>query len=81
MPRLVLQGTRDPFGSPAEITAAVKHDPGVTVVELPGADHGLRVNRRAPFDGTALRELLVAETARFLLSRSGTRAADNGTGE
>jgi uncharacterized protein len=37
VPVLVVQGARDPFGRPAEVSAAA---PGVEVVEVPG-DHGL----------------------------------------
>ena len=45
-PRLVLQGTKDSFGTPEEIRAAIGASPGITVVELPGADHGYRIARR-----------------------------------
>ncbi len=46
-PRLVLQGTRDSFGSPEEIRAAIGASPGITVVDLPGADHGYRIGLKA----------------------------------
>ncbi len=64
MPRLVLQGTRDSFGSPEEVRAATVEDPGVLVVDLPGADHGYRL----PAGGSTadLRGRLVAEAARLL---------------
>jgi predicted alpha/beta-hydrolase family hydrolase len=38
VPVLVLQGTRDPFGTPDEVTAAA---PGVRVLPVAGGDHGL----------------------------------------
>jgi predicted alpha/beta-hydrolase family hydrolase len=38
VPVLVLQGTRDPFGTPVEVIAAA---PGVRVLPLAGGDHGL----------------------------------------
>jgi predicted alpha/beta-hydrolase family hydrolase len=38
VPLLVVQGERDPFGSPVEVEAAA---PGIEVVPVPGADHGL----------------------------------------
>ena len=38
VPTLVIQGDRDPFGTPTQIGAAV---PGLAVVAVPGADHGL----------------------------------------
>jgi hypothetical protein len=41
-----LQGTKDSFGTPEEIRAAIGASPGITVVELPGADHGYRIARR-----------------------------------
>lgn len=44
LPRLVVQGSRDAFGSAAEVVAATR---GVRVVEVPGADHSLA---RAPLD-------------------------------
>ena len=43
MPRLVLQGSKDSFGTPEEIRAAIGKAPGISVVELPGADHGFRI--------------------------------------
>ncbi|MFL6048041.1 MAG: alpha/beta family hydrolase [Propionibacteriaceae bacterium] len=47
MPRLVLQGSKDSFGTSEEIRAAIGGSPeGITVVELPGADHALRIARR-----------------------------------
>jgi predicted alpha/beta-hydrolase family hydrolase len=42
-----LQGTRDSFGSPEEIRAAIGASPGITVVDLPGADHGYRIGLKA----------------------------------
>jgi predicted alpha/beta-hydrolase family hydrolase len=39
LPTLVLQGTRDPFGGPADIPAA----PGRLVVPVEGGDHSFRV--------------------------------------
>ena len=43
-PVLVVQGGRDPFGTPAEVTADV---PGARVVAVPGADHGFAVPVRS----------------------------------
>lgn len=45
LPRLVLQGTRDAFGTAAELAFAV---PSARVVEVPGADHSLRADRLGP---------------------------------
>jgi predicted alpha/beta-hydrolase family hydrolase len=65
-PRLVLQGSRDTFGGPGEVRAAVGGAAGVCVVELPGADHGYRVPARSVFGPAELRERLVLACARFL---------------
>jgi predicted alpha/beta-hydrolase family hydrolase len=46
VPRLVLQGSKDSFGTAEEIRAAVGDTSDITVVELPGADHGFRIARR-----------------------------------
>ncbi|MEU8930009.1 alpha/beta family hydrolase [Streptomyces sp. NPDC048409] len=42
VPTLVVQGGRDPFGKPAEFP-----DGGYTLVEVPDADHGFAVPKRA----------------------------------
>ena len=60
-PRLVLQGTNDSFGRPEEIRAAIGDNPGISLVELPGADHGYRTAKAAPFTPADLRATLVAE--------------------
>lgn len=54
-PRMVLQGSRDPFGGAAEVESAVRAAAAkgggalapVTVIELAGADHSLRVRPTA----------------------------------
>jgi uncharacterized protein len=46
VPRLVLQGSRDSFGTADEIRKAIGEAPDITVVELPGADHSFRIARR-----------------------------------
>lgn len=47
VPVLVLQGERDPFGTPAEVRTALGAAPG-TVREVAGADHGFAVGARGP---------------------------------
>ena len=53
VPRLVLQGTRDTFGTAAELAAdlaaADGGDPGRRWSPLPGADHGFKTPARAEF--------------------------------
>jgi uncharacterized protein len=46
VPRLVLQGSKDSFGTADELTAAIGKTSDITVVELPGADHAFRIARR-----------------------------------
>ena len=65
-PRLVLQGTRDSFGTPEEIRAAMGAAPGIRIVELPGADHGFRVAKAAPVPAAELRAQVVAEISAFV---------------
>jgi hypothetical protein len=43
---LVLQGSKDSFGTPEEIRTAIGTAEGITLVELPGADHSYRIARR-----------------------------------
>jgi uncharacterized protein len=46
MPRLVLQGSNDSFGTADELSAAIGKNSDITVMELPGADHAFRIARR-----------------------------------
>src|SRR4029453_15121447 len=46
VPRLILQGSKDSFGTAEEIRAAIGNARGISVVELPGADHAYRIARR-----------------------------------
>jgi uncharacterized protein len=55
VPRLVLQGTSDSFGTPEEIRTAMGAAPGIRLVELPGVDHGFRVAKNAEFTTADLR--------------------------
>ncbi len=66
VPRLVLQGANDAFGSAAEVRAAIGAAPGVRVVELPGADHGYRVAKAATFTAADLRDVLLGEVVDFV---------------
>ena len=66
VPRLVLQATKDSFGTPEEIRAAMGAAPDVRIVELPGVDHGFRVAKGVGFSPADLRFRLVAEVTDFL---------------
>lgn len=66
VPRLVLQGSRDTFGTPAEIREVMGSAPGIRLVELPGADHGFRVAKAATFTAADLRTRVLAEVGLFV---------------
>ena len=66
VPVLVLQGTRDTFGSAAEVAAAAAGSPGVEVVPVDGADHGLKVARSAPRGQEETLAVVAAEVGRSL---------------
>lgn len=69
VPRLVLQGTRDTFGSAAELAtdlAGQRGADGVRVVTLEGADHGGRVPKGACPGAAELRDQVVTATEAFL---------------
>ena len=70
-PRLVVQGTKDSFGTPEEIRTAIGTAKGIQLVELPGADHGYRIARSSSFTHADLRRTLVAEVSRFIAAVAG----------
>jgi hypothetical protein len=64
-PLLVVQGTRDPFGSADEVRAAVGG--GEAEVEpIAGADHSLRVARVGPLTQGEADELIFLAARRWL---------------
>lgn len=67
VPRLVLQGSNDAFGGTAEVRAAIGDVPGVTVVDLPGADHSYRLAKASPFTPADLRATVVEHVQAFVL--------------
>ena len=70
-PRLILQGSSDAFGRPAEIQAAIKEVGVIRLVELPGADHSFRVAMSSSFTPADLRAALLSEVTRFVAARLG----------
>lgn len=79
VPRLVLQGTRDTFGGPAELVGALvgqAGSTGVEVVALDGADHGGRTAAASSPTAAELRDRVVAATGTFV--EAVRRAADGG---
>ena len=61
VPRLILQGSKDSFGTAEEIRAAIGNARGISVVELPGADHAYRIAKSSAFSAADLRSTVVAE--------------------
>lgn len=70
-PVLVLQGTKDGFGSAALVReqTAARHD--ITVVEVPGADHGMRVARAHPNTPAGVRRLILESVASYCRGLAG----------
>lgn len=71
-PVTILQGERDSFGSPVEVSQAVAAEQGsALVVSVPWADHSFKLPKKAPLTRIEAGIVLV-ETARFaLLHRTG----------
>jgi len=65
LPTLVVQGERDPFGTPPEFPVPT------SMVVLPGADHSLKVGKRAVPDQSAVDALLLEGVHAFLSRRAG----------
>jgi len=65
-PVLVVQGERDPFGTPAEMAVTLRGVKNHTVVPVPGCRHEFRPAKRGPLDQAAVAELLVSTVAEFL---------------
>ena len=65
LPVLVVQGGRDPFGSP------VQFPPRVSVVAVPDADHSLKVPKRAATTAEDVDALLVESVLAWLRRRLG----------
>lgn len=70
VPTLVLQGDRDTFGGAdlvrAEVEAAPGMHPGLRIVTVPGADHGMKTLKSSPLGARDVRELIVAATLAFI---------------
>ncbi len=77
VPRLVLQGSRDTFGTPDEIRGCLPPgDPGVIVVELPGADHGYRLLKGSAFTAVQLRDRIVVSVGQLIAAVTGNTAEE-----
>jgi uncharacterized protein len=71
VPRLVIQGSKDTFGTPEEILSAIGRSLSITVVELPGADHSFRIAKSAALPLADLQVTLVTEVSRFIRAAAG----------
>jgi predicted alpha/beta-hydrolase family hydrolase len=63
VPVLVVQGERDTFGSAALVRQETEGRPNIRVVEVPQADHGLRVAARS---GVDVHEIVTSTVLAFL---------------
>ena len=61
VPTLVIQGERDPMGTPEEFPE------GVDLAVVPAADHGLKVPRSGPLDQVGALDLVVESTLEWLV--------------
>ncbi|HUP45932.1 MAG TPA: alpha/beta family hydrolase [Thermoanaerobaculia bacterium] len=68
-PALILQGTRDPFGTPEEV-ATYGLAPNVTVAWLPDGDHSLAPRKASGLTEAANLATAVERIAAFILSRT-----------
>ena len=70
VPRLVLQGDRDTFGTADDVRAALAATPAadVRVTAVPGADHSMKVLKSSPVGATAVARRVVDEVRTFVES-------------
>jgi uncharacterized protein len=66
-PTLVLQGDRDPFGGPQEVTAAAGARADLAVVPVPDADHGFKVAAGSRTGQGGALDIVVTAVSAFLL--------------
>lgn len=68
LPLLVVQGSRDPFGSAEELAPQLGQDQ--EVLEIVGGNHSLRAGRSGPLTQPEVDELLVTGVGRWLRARA-----------
>ena len=66
-PALILQGTRDPFGTPEEV-ATYRLSPSIRVEWLPDGDHSFKPGRRSEASENGNLETAIDLAARFMLA-------------
>ncbi|MEO8107734.1 MAG: alpha/beta family hydrolase [Actinomycetes bacterium] len=67
LPTLVIQGGRDAFGDGAAVSASGALGRNLTVVDIAGADHGLRVGRAGPITQPEADEIVGLAGRRWML--------------
>jgi predicted alpha/beta-hydrolase family hydrolase len=68
VPVLVVQGGGDTFGSAEAVRAAVGASERIRIVEVPGADHGMKVPKASPLGAAGVRDLVTSTVAEFVLA-------------
>ena len=66
VPVLVVQGDRDTFGAAAVLAGEVAEFGSIRVVEVAGADHGMKVLKSSPLDAAGVASLVVDAVAEFV---------------
>ncbi|MBG6239342.1 putative alpha/beta-hydrolase family hydrolase [Mycetocola sp. CAN_C7] len=66
VPVLVLQGDRDTFGTAADVTTDTAGRDNIRVVEVAGADHGMKVLKASPLTAGDVAALVTASVANFI---------------
>ncbi|HEX7212318.1 MAG TPA: alpha/beta family hydrolase [Propionibacteriaceae bacterium] len=70
-PRLVVQGSKDSFGTAEELRAAIGKVAGITLVGLPGVGHSYRIAKSSAVEAATLHATLVTEVSRFIATTVG----------
>ncbi|MET4638171.1 alpha/beta family hydrolase [Mycetocola sp. 2940] len=66
VPVLVLQGDRDTFGTASDITSDAVGHRNIRVVEVPGADHGMKVLKSSAMTASDVATLVTASVGQFV---------------
>ena len=72
VPVLVLQGTRDTFGTAGTISAEAEGHPDVRVVAVEGADHGMKVLKAGPLTPRQVADQVTGSVREFIRSVVGS---------
>lgn len=71
VPTLVVQGTRDPFGGPADIREAAVAAPMIAVYDVPTGDHSLKTLASAGRTAAEVEAQIAADVAAWIRARLG----------